>query len=71
MFAKILIVLILIGIITSLGSALVFMVKDHGHGNRSVKALSLRIGMSIALFGLLYLLSWLGYITPHGVMPAA
>lgn len=70
MFAKILIVLILLGIIASLGSALLFLVKDHGQGERSVKALSIRIGMSITLFGLLYLLSWLGYITPHGVTPA-
>ncbi|MGD8999237.1 MAG: twin transmembrane helix small protein [Granulosicoccaceae bacterium] len=71
MFAKITIVLILIGIIASLGSALIFLVKDHGQGNRSVKALSVRIGMSVTLFGLLYLLSWLGYITPHGITPAA
>ena len=71
MFAKIIIVLILLGIITSLGSALVFLVKDHGDGNRSVKALSIRIGMSVALFALLYLLSSLGYITPHGITPAA
>ena len=70
MFAKIIVVLILVGIITSLGSALVFLVKDHGQNDRMVCALSLRIGMSVALFGLLYLLAWLGYITPHGVTPS-
>lgn len=70
MFAKIIIVLILVGIIASMGSALIFLVKDHGQKDRMVRALSIRIGLSIALFGLLYLLSWLGYITPHGVTPA-
>ena len=70
MFAKIIVVAILIGIVASLGSALVFLVKDHGQNDRMVRALSLRIGMSVALFGLLYLLAWLGYITPHGVTPS-
>jgi hypothetical protein len=69
MFAKIIIVLILMGIIASMGSALIFLVKDHGQKDRMVRALSIRIGLSISLFALLYLLSWLGYITPHGVTP--
>lgn len=71
MFAKIIVVLILIGIIASMASAMFYLVKDHGQKDRMVKALSVRIGMSVALFGLLYLLAWLGYITPHGVNPAA
>ena len=70
MFAKIIVVVILVGIIASLGSALIFLVKDHGQQDRMLRALSWRIGMSVALFGLLYLLAWLGYITPHGVSPA-
>jgi len=70
MFAKTIVVLILIGIIVSMGSALLFLVKDHGQKDRMVRALSMRIGLSIGLFGLLYLLAWLGYITPHGVTPS-
>ncbi len=67
--AKILVVLILVGILASLASAMVFLVKDKGGSNRTLKALTLRIGMSVALFGLLFLLSWLGVIQPHGVQP--
>lgn len=62
---KILVIAILFGIIFMLGSALRFMVKDRGQGTRVVKALSIRIGMSIALIALLYLLAALGIIEPN------
>ena len=65
--AKILVVLILLGILVSLGSAMVFLVRDKGGSNRTLRALTFRIGLSVGLFGLLFLLSWLGIIEPHGV----
>jgi hypothetical protein len=66
MFAKVIIVAILLGIVASLGMALFYMVKDGG-GTRTAKALTLRIGVSIGLFVLLMVLGATGVITPHGI----
>ena len=69
LLAKGLVIVIFIAILLSLGSAMVFLIKDRGGSTRTAKALTLRIGISIALFGLLFLLWWLGLITPHGIRP--
>ena len=54
-------------IIASLGSALVFLMRDRGRSDRTVYALALRVGFSIALF-LLILGAWkLGWIQPTGI----
>jgi hypothetical protein len=60
-----------IGIVISLGSALYYMVNDKGQSNRTVKALSWRIGISVGLFAIIMLLSLFGVIKPHGVQPQA
>lgn len=67
MITKALIAFTLFAILLSLGSAMVYMVKDKGQSNRTVKALSVRIGLSMALFILLMLGIAAGLITPHGV----
>ena len=69
MTSKLIIVIIFFGILASLGSALMFLVKDKGQGNRTAKALSIRIGVSVGLFALLFVLYGLGLIQPHGVRP--
>ena len=69
MFVKIIVIAILLGIIASLGMALVYMMKDHGGGTRVARALTLRIGVSIGLFILLIVLGATGVITPHGIVP--
>lgn len=66
MLSKVLIIIIFLGILLSLGSSMVYMVKDKGDSDRTVKALTWRICTSIALFGLLYLLWWAGVIEPRG-----
>lgn len=69
MLSKILIVVIFLGILASMGSALVFLIKDRGQSDRTLKALTVRIAISVALFVLLYVLWMLGLIAPHGVRP--
>ena len=66
-FATLVIILIFIGILASLGSALVHLVRGRGRSERTAKALTVRIGMSIGLFVLLFLLWWAGLIRPHGI----
>ena len=50
---KIVVVLLFVAILMSLGSALVFLVTDRGQSKRTVKALALRVGLSLTLFLLL------------------
>lgn len=69
MLTKAFIVLILIGILVSLGSGLFYLMRDHGSGERTVRALTIRIGLSFALFLLLMLAHGLGLISPHPVVP--
>jgi hypothetical protein len=66
MLIKIIIVLALITIVASLFSALFFLAKDKTGGERTVKALTLRIGLSITLFVLLMIGYYFGLIgQPH------
>jgi cytochrome bd-type quinol oxidase subunit 2 len=69
MLSKLLIVVIFLGIIASMGSALFFLIKDKGQSNRTLNALTVRIIISVALFVLLFVLWSLGLINPHGVQP--
>lgn len=66
---KILVVIVLCTILFSLGSGLVFMFRDKGRSDRMLKALTLRIALSVGLFLLLMLAYATGLITPHGVLP--
>ena len=69
MLAKLIVVAIFIGVLASLGSALLFLVKDRGQSDRTVRALTMRVGISIGLLCLLVLLWALGLIQPHGIQP--
>ena len=69
MLAKLVVVAIFIGVLASLASALLHLVKDRGQSDRIVKALTMRVGISIALLCLLVLLWALGLIQPHGIRP--
>lgn len=68
---KIFIVVAFLLILASLASALVFMMRDGRDGkpktNNMVRSLSLRVGLSIALFLCILLAYHLGWIQPTGV----
>lgn len=66
---KIAIVLVLLCILASLGLALRRLIKDRGESTGTVRALTWRIGLSLALFLLLILGIASGVIVPHGVTP--
>ena len=66
---KFLVVILLLVILASLFSALVFLVRDRGSTHRTVRALTWRVGLSIGLFLLLLLAGWMGWIEPHGLRP--
>lgn len=61
---RIVVLIFIVLIIASLGSALVYMMKDREPGStRMVKALALRVGFSITLFLLLMAGYYFGFLT--------
>ncbi len=65
---KILVAIGFILILASLGSALVFLMRDKGRSNRTVQALALRVGFSVLLFVLLLVAYQMGWIQPTGII---
>ena len=66
MLVKAVIIIFLLVILYSLGSAFVFMIKDKGEGERVLHSLMWRIGLSIFLLILLYVMFQLGWIESSG-----
>jgi cytochrome bd-type quinol oxidase subunit 2 len=67
---KLLVVVMLVAIVVSLGSALYHLVHDRdGQTKSMVRALTVRISLSVALFILLFIAYAAGWIQPHGVRP--
>jgi hypothetical protein len=62
---RIIILIALTGILLSLGSALVYLVRDKGTTNRTVNALTVRVGISVALFLFILFSYWMGWIQPR------
>ncbi|HEY3486894.1 MAG TPA: twin transmembrane helix small protein [Gammaproteobacteria bacterium] len=69
MAVKIIVIVVFLLILFNLASALFFMLKDGGKGNRVARSLSWRIGLSVAAFILLLIAFGLGLIEPHGIAP--
>lgn len=67
--AEILIVVLLIAIVVALASGMVFLIKDGGGRERTVRALTWRIGLSLALLVVLAAGFYFGWIEPHGLRP--
>ncbi len=66
---QILVVCVLVGIVASLGNALFHLSRGQGDSRKMVRALTLRVGLSVGLF-LLLIAAWaMGIISPHGIRP--
>ena len=64
---KIFVLACLIGIVISLGSRMYHLMTDKGDSKKMVKALTLRVALSVGLF-ILLLIAWSqGLIEPHGM----
>ena len=62
---RFLVLAIFAAIVVSLGTALFALFKDSGNSDRAVKALTIRVGLSVGLFLLLLVLTALGVISPR------
>ena len=65
----IVILAILLIIIVSLFSGMYYMLHDRGQSTRAVKALTVRIVISLILFAILMIGYWTGWLHPHGLLP--
>lgn len=70
---KIIIGIAFVGIVISLAAAGLFMLRgpqsENAKSNGMVRALTLRIGISVVLFLLILTLWYLGIIEPTGIIP--
>jgi len=64
---KYIIVAGLVAVIASLFSALYFLYRDRGHGERMVAALAIRVALSATLVAFLVISYKLGWIAPTGL----
>ena len=64
---KIIVIAGLIAVIASLFSALYFLYRDRGRGERMVKALAIRVALSATLIIFLVVAYKMGWIAPTGI----
>jgi hypothetical protein len=67
--SKIIIIAFLVAILFSLASSFYFLVADKGQGDRTVRRLTWRVGLSLLLVIGLYVSFKMGWIEPRGVDP--
>ena len=65
--AALLVVGLVVAVIVSLFSALYFLYRDRGHGERMVKALAIRVALSATLVLFLVVSYKMGWIAPTGL----
>ncbi|MHA7840268.1 MAG: twin transmembrane helix small protein [Gammaproteobacteria bacterium] len=68
LLSKVVVISVLLVIFYSLGSALIYLLKEGKHGECMARALTWRILLSLALFGLLFLFFFLGWLHPHPII---
>ena len=70
MIAKILIIIVLVAILLSLAASFFFLLSDKGRSKSMVNSLTVRIGLSVALFIMLFVAWYFGLLQPHPALPA-
>jgi NADH:ubiquinone oxidoreductase subunit 6 (subunit J) len=64
---RLIVVAFLAIIVLSLGSAMFYLIRDKGKSDRTVKALTVRVVLSVTLFALLMLGYYFGLIPKGGL----
>jgi hypothetical protein len=64
---KIVVIILLLCAVGSLGSGLFFLLRDKGNSDRTVKALTVRVAISITIFVLLMAGYYFGIIPEQGL----
>lgn len=66
-FMRIVVIAFLVIIVMSLASAMFYLIRDKGKSDRTVKALTVRVALSVTLFLLLMLGHYFGLIPKSGL----
>jgi putative copper export protein len=69
MIIKIIVVILFLFIVGSLASALFHLITSKEQNNKTVRALTVRISLSVIAFILLMVAIGFGWIEPHGLNP--
>ena len=64
---RIIVISALLAVVAALFTALVFLYRDRGRGNRVVIALAIRVLLSMARIAFLVFSWWMGWIAPTGL----
>ena len=64
---RLVVIAFLVIIVMSLASALFYLIRDKGKSDRTVKALTVRVTLSVTLFLLLMLAYYFGFIPKSGL----
>lgn len=64
---RIVVIGLLVAIVGSLANALFHLATGKGDSRKMLRALTVRVGLSVALFALLMLAWRMGLISPHGM----
>ncbi len=67
MLPKLIIAVLLLAIIVSLFSGLFFLIRDSSNSRRTMRALTVRVGLSVTLIVFLIVAVSMGWLHPHGV----
>ena len=68
---RILVIVVLVAIVASLGSALFHLSRKAGDPRKLARDLTIRVALSVMLFVLLMIAWHFGLIAPHGLATAA
>lgn len=67
---KFLILLLLLAIVLSLGSSLFYLTRDDQGSARMLKALKIRVALSVTLVAFLVAAYFMGWIAPTSTIPS-
>ncbi len=69
MLVKTIIIVLLIAVVASLMTSMVFLVRDPSSRRRTLTGLKIRITLSVTLLLFVVLSYFMGWIHPHDVVP--
>lgn len=64
---KVIVIILLVAIVVSLGSGLFYLMRDKGGSDRTVRSLTVRVALSLALFLLLMAGYYFGFVPGQGL----
>jgi hypothetical protein len=67
-FAKIVIVVLLIAVVVSLLVSVIFLIRDPSSRRRALLGLKIRVALSVTLLLFIVFSYYMGWIHPHGIV---